>query len=84
MHMSPVPPDMQDFAPLDGVDSRYGQLYRPINSDAYKQGGVEGFIPVNPFKDFKFRRDSMPMAQALVAQSYDPAPPSRLCHVWMS
>ena len=41
MHMSPVPQDMQAFAPLDGVDSRYGQLHQPINSETYKQGGIE-------------------------------------------
>ena len=54
MHMSPVLPDMQAFAPLDGVDSRYGQLYCPINSDTYKQGGIEDFLPHNPFKAFNF------------------------------
>ena len=73
--MSPVPPDMQAFAPLDGVDSRYGQLYRPINSDAYKQGGIDGFIPSNPFKGFKFCHDAMKMAPALIAQSLASAPP---------
>ena len=67
MHMSPVPPNMQAFAPLDGVDSRYGQLYRTINSEAYRQGGIDGFIPTNPFNDFKFCRDSMHMAPAIIA-----------------
>jgi hypothetical protein len=77
MHMSPVPPDMQAFAPLDGVDSRYGQLYRPINSEAYKLGGVDGFLPHNPFKDFKFCPDAVRVAPARLARScasVDPCP----------
>ena len=31
MNTSPVPPDMQAFAPLENVDSRYGQSYRLID-----------------------------------------------------
>ena len=57
--MSYVPPDMQAFAPLDGVDSRYGQLYRQINMDVYTQGGIEGFLPNIPLTSFKFCHDSM-------------------------
>ena len=75
MHMSPVPQDMQAFAPLDGVDSRYGQLHQPINSETYKQGGIDGFIPTNPFKGFKFCHDSMQMAPAAVPQSCVSSPP---------
>ena len=51
MHTSPVPPNMQSFALLDGVNSRHGQLYHSINHDAYTLGGVEVFLPLNPFKD---------------------------------
>ncbi len=45
--MSPVPPDRQAFAPLDGVDSRHGQLYWPINSDAYKQGDINSYAAID-------------------------------------
>ena len=75
MHMSPVPPNMQAFAPLDGVASRYGQLYRRINRDAYKQGDIEGFLPKNPFKGFKVCRDAMQMVPALIAEACASAPP---------
>ena len=74
IHMSPVPPDMQAFAPLDGVDSRYGQLYRPINSDMYTQGGIQGFLSHNPFKRFKFSLDNIQTATSLIAQSCTSAP----------
>ena len=67
--MSPVPHGMQAFAPLDGVDFRYGQVYRPINDSTYKLGGVEGFLPHNPFKDFQFCPGAMRVATALLAWS---------------
>ena len=66
-HMSPVPPDIQAFVSLDSVDSCYGQLYRTNNRDAYKQGGIEGFLPNNPFKGFNFCRDTMQMGQPLLS-----------------
>ena len=75
IHMSPVSPDMQAFAELYGVDSGYGQLYHPINSNVYKQGGIGGFLPHNPFKGFTCFRDAMRMAPAPIARSCSSAPP---------
>lgn len=69
MHMSLVPQDTQAFAPLDGVNSQYRQLYRPVNSEAYTLGGINGFLPHNPFKNFKLCRDAMRMTTALIIQS---------------
>ena len=75
MHMSPVLPDMQAFAPLDGVDSRYGQVYHPIDGNEYKQGGIVGFLSYNTFKGFKYCRDAVCMAPALIAWSCPSAIP---------
>jgi hypothetical protein len=60
---------MLSFAPLDGVDSCYDQLYRPFNSDTYTLGGIEAFPPHNLFKDFKFCPEVMRVATALPSKS---------------
>jgi hypothetical protein len=44
------------YAPIDGPDSRFGQLNRPLSDEAYKAAGIEGFLPPQNFKpDFKRR-----------------------------
>ena len=50
MHLQPIPKELRDFAPLDGTDPRFGQLYKNINNKAYEAAGIEGFLPHNPFK----------------------------------
>ena len=67
MHITPVPPNMQAFAPLNGADPRYSQLYHHTTNKAYKLGGVEGFLSHNPFKDFKFSPDAMCVTPAIVS-----------------
>ena len=47
-HLTPVPPEMQAFLPVDGGDSRYGQIYKPISGKAYKDAGIKGFVPPLP------------------------------------
>ena len=49
--LTPIPPEMRAFQPVDGSDTRYSQLYRPISKDAYKMAGVKGFTPSLPFND---------------------------------
>ena len=34
MHVSPVPPEMITFAHLDGIDTKYGQIYKNFNDEA--------------------------------------------------
>ncbi len=36
--------------PLDGPNSRFGQLHKPIKDDAYNLASIEEFIPKNQFK----------------------------------
>ena len=33
---------------MDGCDSRFGQLNKPLSDDAYKAAGIEGFLPPQP------------------------------------
>ncbi len=43
--LSPYPPELLPFEPLDSADSGYGQLYKPIGKYPYKEAGIKGFIP---------------------------------------
>ena len=47
--LSPYPPELIPFQPVDGLDNRYGQLYKPIRASPYKKAGIKGFEPSAPF-----------------------------------
>jgi hypothetical protein len=36
--------------PVDGADTRYGQLYKPITVHPFKEAGIEGFSPLKPYQ----------------------------------
>jgi hypothetical protein len=38
------------FQPLDGSDTRYGQLHKPITAHPFKEAGINGFDTIKPFK----------------------------------
>jgi hypothetical protein len=38
------------FAPVDGADTRYGQLHKPIGEHPFKEAGIKGFTPPLPFQ----------------------------------
>ena len=38
------------FQPVDGADTRYGQLYKPISANPFKEAGLKGFDPIQPYK----------------------------------
>jgi hypothetical protein len=38
------------FKPLDGADNQYGQIHRKISDHPYKEAGIKGFTPPNPFR----------------------------------
>ena len=38
------------FQPVDGADTRYGQLYNPISAHPFKEAGIKGFAPIQPYK----------------------------------
>ncbi len=35
---------------MDGADTRYGQLYKPIGAHPFKEAGIKGSTPPSPFK----------------------------------
>jgi hypothetical protein len=48
--LSPYPVELIPFHPVDGADSCYGQLYKPIGLHPFKEAGIKGFAPLKPFK----------------------------------
>ena len=48
--LSPYPAELIPFEPVDGADTRYGQLYKPIGANPFKEAGLEGFNPPTPFR----------------------------------
>jgi hypothetical protein len=64
--LTPYPPELVPFKPVDGADTCYGQLYRPIGENPFKDAGLKGFTPPIPlratnlfldvgnFKDFRW------------------------------
>jgi hypothetical protein len=48
-NLSPYLPELLPFQPVDGLDNRYGQLYKPIGASPYKEAGLKGFEPSAPF-----------------------------------
>eukprot|EP00956_Cyclotella_meneghiniana_P034898 scaffold109224_cov64-Cyclotella_meneghiniana.AAC.4 len=47
--LSPFPLELVPFAPIDGPDTRFSQLYRPISKSPYHEAGISGFKPSQPF-----------------------------------
>jgi hypothetical protein len=48
--LSPYSFELIPFHPVDGANSRYGQLYKPITLHPFKEAGIKGFTPLKPFK----------------------------------
>jgi hypothetical protein len=48
--LSPYPVELIAFKPLDGADNQYGQILRKISDHPYKEAGIKGFTPPNPFR----------------------------------
>jgi hypothetical protein len=48
--LAPYPPEMIPFEPVYGVDTYYGQLYKPIGEHLFKESGIKGFTPPSPFQ----------------------------------
>jgi hypothetical protein len=43
--LSPYPLELIPFQPVDGADTRYGQLYKPITAHPFKEAGIKGILP---------------------------------------
>ena len=60
--LSPYPLELIAFQPLDGADNQYGQINQNIINQPYKEAGIKGFTPPNPFKvatNFAATNDSL-------------------------
>jgi len=64
--LSPYPAKLISFEPMDGPDTRYGQLYKPISSTAlnedgktYDEASVHGFTPLSPYRTQDVRSSSI-------------------------
>ena len=49
-HFSVYPLELVNFEPVDGPDSRYGQLCRPIAKLPFEAAGLKGFTPLEVFR----------------------------------
>jgi hypothetical protein len=48
-NLSPYPPELMPFQPLDGADSHYSQLYKQFGNAPYKETGIDSFKSPQPF-----------------------------------
>jgi hypothetical protein len=48
--LSPYPPKLIPFQPVDGADTCYGQLYKPITAHPFKEARIEGFSLIQPYQ----------------------------------
>jgi hypothetical protein len=48
--LSLYPPELVPFQPVDGADTRFGQLYKPITTHPFKEAGIKRFSPIQPYK----------------------------------
>jgi hypothetical protein len=48
--LSPYPTKLIPFQPVDGVNTQYRQIYKPISAHPFKEAGLKGFSPNQPFK----------------------------------
>ncbi len=48
--LSPYPAKLISFEPINGADTSYGQLYRPIGANPFKEAGLNRFKPPTPFR----------------------------------
>ncbi len=48
--LSPYPPKLIPFQLVDGADTHYGQLYKPISTHPFKEAKIKGFSPIQPYQ----------------------------------
>jgi hypothetical protein len=48
--LSTYPPKLIPFQPVDGADTRYGQLYKPITAHPLMETGIKDFSPIQPYQ----------------------------------
>jgi hypothetical protein len=76
--LSLYPVELIPFQPLDGADTRYGQLYKPIGLSPFKEAGLKGFQPSTPFH--VFRITSKPAVSTSFIGQLSPSSTTTLYH----
>jgi hypothetical protein len=46
---SPYPAELIPFKPVDGPNTQYSQLHKAVNPHPFKEAGMSGFLPPQPF-----------------------------------
>jgi hypothetical protein len=49
-NLAPYPPELIPSKTVDGADTHYGQLYKPIGEHLFKEAGIKWFTPPSPFQ----------------------------------
>jgi hypothetical protein len=49
LSLTPYPNNLIPFQPVDGPDTQFSQLYRPIGKHPFKEAGIKGFARPAPF-----------------------------------
>ncbi len=48
--LTPHPAELIPFDPINGPDTQYSQLHKAIDPHQFKEAGISGFLPLQPFK----------------------------------
>jgi hypothetical protein len=48
--LSQYPPELIPFQQVDGADTQYGQLYKPVTTHPFKKAGLKVFTPRQPYQ----------------------------------
>ncbi len=48
--LAPYLAELIPFKPIDGPDTQYSQLHKVINPHLFKEAGISGFLPPQPFR----------------------------------
>ncbi len=48
--LTPYPQELIPFAPINGANTHYGHLHKPIGDHPFKEAGIKGFTPPSPFQ----------------------------------
>ncbi len=47
-NLSSYPIELIPFQPVEGSDTQYGQIHRPIKASPFREAGIDGFKPFSP------------------------------------
>ncbi len=48
--LTPYPTELIPFKPINSPNTQYSQLHKAIDPNPFKDAGISGFLPPQPFK----------------------------------